>query len=229
MQDGGCHPADGCQDGDGFAGARLPVPRGRRDRSGRCRPTATGRRSCGPRFRHLVRQRARRRQRAPAPAVLDQDGRRREDRVHRHDARGHPALVTPAGVAGLEFRDEAETANSTCRSSSGRASRRSSCSSTRAACHDRRRSTTAPASRGADRRHRRARSTPRSTSSSAATRTRRTSATIDGKLVTSAGSFGRLITDIDLTIDSTTGEVTAMTATNGSSPATSAGTRRRRR
>ena len=31
--------------------------------------------------------------------------------------------------------------------------------------------------------------------------------TIDGKLVTSAGSFGRVITDIDLTIESTTGEV----------------------
>ena len=38
--------------------------------------------------------------------------------------------------------------------------------------------------------------------------------TIDGKLVTSAGSFGRVITDIDLTIESTTGEVTAKTATN---------------
>ena len=38
--------------------------------------------------------------------------------------------------------------------------------------------------------------------------------TIDGKLVTSAGSFGRVITDIDLTIESTTGEVTAKAATN---------------
>lgn len=38
--------------------------------------------------------------------------------------------------------------------------------------------------------------------------------TIGTKLVTSAASFGRLITDIDLTIDSATGDVTAKTAKN---------------
>jgi 5'-nucleotidase len=37
---------------------------------------------------------------------------------------------------------------------------------------------------------------------------------IDGKLVTSAASFGRLITDIDLTIDEVTGEVVTKTAQN---------------
>ena len=30
MQSGGCHPVDGCQDGDPFAGCVLPVPRGER-------------------------------------------------------------------------------------------------------------------------------------------------------------------------------------------------------
>jgi 5'-nucleotidase len=38
--------------------------------------------------------------------------------------------------------------------------------------------------------------------------------TIDGKLVTSASSFGRIITDIDLTIDRDTGEVGYKTARN---------------
>ena len=30
MQNGGCHPVDGCQDGDGYAGRELPVPRRQR-------------------------------------------------------------------------------------------------------------------------------------------------------------------------------------------------------
>ncbi len=37
---------------------------------------------------------------------------------------------------------------------------------------------------------------------------------VDGKLVTSAASFGRLVTDIDLTIDEVTGDVTAKTGRN---------------
>jgi 5'-nucleotidase len=37
---------------------------------------------------------------------------------------------------------------------------------------------------------------------------------IDGKLVTSAASFGRLITDIDLTVDEVSGEVVAKTGQN---------------
>ncbi len=37
---------------------------------------------------------------------------------------------------------------------------------------------------------------------------------IDGKLVTSASSFGRLVTDIDLTIDRTTGDVLTAQAEN---------------
>jgi 5'-nucleotidase len=37
---------------------------------------------------------------------------------------------------------------------------------------------------------------------------------IDGKLVTSAASFGRIVTDVDLTIDRSTGEVSKMAANN---------------
>src|SRR3954469_23430882 len=37
---------------------------------------------------------------------------------------------------------------------------------------------------------------------------------IGGKIVTSASSFGRLVTDIDLQIDSATGNVLTATATN---------------
>ncbi len=38
--------------------------------------------------------------------------------------------------------------------------------------------------------------------------------TIDGKLVTSAASFGRLVTDIDLVIDHQTKDIKAATAVN---------------
>ena len=65
--------------GDGFAGRRLPVPRGERV------PT-------------------RRRTRPSCPPYEIQEDRQREDRVHRAHARGHADVVTPTGVAGLDFR-----------------------------------------------------------------------------------------------------------------------------
>ena len=35
MQYGGCHPVDGCQDGDALRGRGVRVPRGERDLQGR--------------------------------------------------------------------------------------------------------------------------------------------------------------------------------------------------
>jgi 2',3'-cyclic-nucleotide 2'-phosphodiesterase (5'-nucleotidase family) len=43
---------------------------------------------------------------------------------------------------------------------------------------------------------------------------------LDARVVTSASSFGRVVTDIDLTIDPGTGDVTAARARNVSSAAT---------
>lgn len=86
MQRGGCHPVDGCQDGDGFAGAD---------------------------FRYLA-------------ANVFYEGTNRtilpafRVRTFPHGIRiafigmtleATPTIVTPSGVAGLEFRDEADTVN----------------------------------------------------------------------------------------------------------------------
>ena len=84
MQNGGCHPTDGCQG-----------PHRSRARNFTTLPPARSR---------------------PAPAsrpaaLRDQDLRRHSRRLHRPDAEGHAGIVSPAGIAGLQFNDEAETVN----------------------------------------------------------------------------------------------------------------------
>jgi 5'-nucleotidase len=85
MQNGGCHPEDGCQDGDGFAGADFPylsanvVYEGTDDT---LFPAYAIRKFGGVKIAFIG-------------LTLE----------------GTPSIVTPAGVAGLEFRDEAETIN----------------------------------------------------------------------------------------------------------------------
>jgi 5'-nucleotidase len=85
MQRGGCHPVDGCQDGDGFAGAE---------------------------FKYLA-----------ANVVSERNGRTlfRATEVKKFQGieigfigmtlEGTPTIVTPSGVAGYDFLDEADTAN----------------------------------------------------------------------------------------------------------------------
>ena len=85
MQRGGCHPVDGCQDGDGFAGAD---------------------------FKYLA-----------ANVVSERNGRTlfRGTEVRKFEGikvgfigmtlEGTPTIVTPSGVAGYDFLDEADTAN----------------------------------------------------------------------------------------------------------------------
>jgi 2',3'-cyclic-nucleotide 2'-phosphodiesterase (5'-nucleotidase family)/predicted AlkP superfamily phosphohydrolase/phosphomutase len=85
MQEGGCHPVDGCQDGDGFAGAEFDF--------------------------------------LAANVVQRSDGRTlfpayRIARVGSTKVafigmtlEGTPTIVTPSGVAGLDFKDEADTVN----------------------------------------------------------------------------------------------------------------------
>ena len=84
MQAGGCHPVDGCQDGDHFEGADFQYL------AANVIDEAPGSRSSRP-----TRSRVSRASRW----------------LHRHDPRGHPEIVTPSGVAGLAFLDEADTVN----------------------------------------------------------------------------------------------------------------------
>ena len=86
MQNGGCHPVDGCLDGDGFAGAD---------------------------FEFLAANVVRKSDRpADLPALRDQgpfDG--VKVAFIGMTLENTPEIVTPSGVAGLEFRDEADTVN----------------------------------------------------------------------------------------------------------------------
>lgn len=86
MQTGGCHPVDGCLDGDGFGGAEFPFL------AANVVDEATGDTLFPPyeivRFEKGVRV-------AFIGMTLE----------------GTPTIVTPSGVAGLDFRDEADTVN----------------------------------------------------------------------------------------------------------------------
>jgi 5'-nucleotidase len=85
MQNGGCHPTDGCQDGDGFAGADFQYLSANVFYEGTDETVF------------------------PAYQVEQVDG--VKIGFVGLTLEGTPSIVTPAGVAGLEFRDEAETIN----------------------------------------------------------------------------------------------------------------------
>lgn len=85
MQNGGCHPTDGCQDGDGFAGADFQYLSANVFYAGTNRTVFPA---------YTVR--------SFGAAKIAFIGLTLE---------GTPTIVTPAGVAGLEFRDEADTIN----------------------------------------------------------------------------------------------------------------------
>ena len=180
----GCHPVDGCQDGTPFYGsvfqylaANVIDTRHATTRS--CRRT----RSSTPRRARRSRSSARR-------------------------FEGTPLVVTPTGVAGLDFLDEADTVNALVPRLKQKGVEAIVLLLHQGGFQN------APFSRGfmdvnacenftgrRPARRRQPARRPRSTWSSARTRTRRTSARINGRLVTEAASFGRLITSIDLTID----------------------------
>ena len=85
MQNGGCHPVDGCLDGDGFTGARFKYLAANVLNEKNGKPLF-------PRFKV----------RTFAGAKVAFIGMTLE---------GTPSIVTPSGVAGYEFRDEADTVN----------------------------------------------------------------------------------------------------------------------
>jgi 5'-nucleotidase len=86
MQNGGCHPVDGCQDGDGFAGADFQYL------SANVVSHTTG--------KTLF----------PSVAVKKFDQGTKVAFIGM-TLEGTPTIVTPEGVAGFDFLDEADTAN----------------------------------------------------------------------------------------------------------------------
>ena len=193
MQNGGCHPIDGCQDGTPFAGADFQFLAANVARRGHAEHDPAGR--------------------------TDQEGRQRQDRLHRPDARGHAADRHAGRRRGPRVRDEVATVNKLVdelREDQGvnaivvliheggqqnAPSPTASWTSTAA--------TTSPA-RSADRRGPR----PEVDLVVTAHTHQPYICKFNGIPATSASSFGRLVTDIDLTIDHQTKDVTAVDAHN---------------
>ena len=185
MQYGGCHPIDGCQDGTPFSGADFTF--------------LAANVSTGPN-RTIF----------PAYDIREFDG--VKVAFIGMTLEGTPEIVTPTGVSGLDFQDEVETVNalvpelqaagvhaiivvlhegglqtglySECLGISG---------------------TVLDIVEGVD----------DEVDAFVTGHTHQAyDCVIDGKTVTSAASFGRLITDIDLTLDGVTGEVLEITTNN---------------
>ena len=176
IQNGGCHPVDGCAD--------PALPYGGADfqyLSANAFVTATGQPLLPPYAIHKVQG-----------VKVGFIGMTLE---------GTPDIVTPPGVAGLEFRDEAETANRYAAELRRRASRRSSCCCTRAA----RRPAAAASTAAANLPGPIVDIVPQMYDAIDVVVTGHThqayNCVLDGRVVTSASSFGRLVTDIDLRID----------------------------
>ncbi|QAT88217.1 5'-nucleotidase [Corallococcus coralloides] len=187
MQSGGCHPVDGCQDGTGFSGAKFKFLAAN---------VATG-----------------------ATSTL----------LPRYDVRtfegvklafigmtleGTPNIVTPTGIRGLEFKDEVETVNALVPElqaqgvnamvvivheggTPGLDSLYNEC-----------KGITGPIVEIASK-------LDPAVSVIVSGHTHHAyNCTLSGKLVTSAASVGRLVTDIDLTLDAATGQVVKAQAQN---------------
>jgi 5'-nucleotidase len=185
MQFGGCHPLDGCQDGNGFAGA---------DFSFLAANVATG----------------------PGRTILPAYEIREFDGVKvafiGMTLEGTPEIVTPVGVSGLTFRDEVETVNELVPELQAQGVRTiivvlhegglqtglyNECLGISGPVLD--------IVEGVD----------DEVDAFITGHTHQAyDCVIDGKTVTSAASFGRLITDIDLTIDGVTGEVIDIETSN---------------
>ena len=85
LQNGGCHPVDGCQDGDGFVGAKYPM----------LAANVVYKASGKPIMR---------------PYTIRQVGGVKVGIVGM-TLKGTPSIVNPAGIANVNFLDEAATAN----------------------------------------------------------------------------------------------------------------------
>jgi 5'-nucleotidase len=186
MQNGGCHPTDGCLDGDGFAGADfqfLAANVVRKDNGKTLFPAYKIRSFGGAKL-------------AIIGVVLE----------------GTPSIVTPSGVAGLEFKDEADTVNALIPQLKAKgvnaiavliheggvqSGTYNDCVGISGAIVDIVN-----------------RFDPAVDAVISGHTHQAYNCQLNNMLVTSASSFGRLVTDVNLTIDEATGEVTRMAANN---------------
>jgi 5'-nucleotidase len=186
MQEGGCHPVDGCLDGDDFAGAsfRYLAANVVRDDNGK---------TIFPAYK----------MRSFAGAKVAFIGMTLE---------GTPSIVTPSGVAGLSFKDEADTVNALVpelkekgietivvliHEGGAQTGTYNGCVGISGAIVDIVN-----------------RFDPEVDVVISGHTHNAYNCTINNMLVTSAASFGRLVTDVDLTINRETGEVVSMSANN---------------
>ncbi len=186
MQHGGCHPVDGCRDGDGFAGATfqfLAANVVRHDTATTLFPAYQVRSFAGAKVAFIG-----------------------------MTLQGTPTIVTPSGVAGLTFTDEAETVNALVPSLKAQGIETivvliheggfptgtyNECLGLSGAI--------------VDIVHR---FDPAVDVVISGHTHQAYNCHLNGMLVTSASSFGRVVTDVDLTIDRATGDVVRMQANN---------------
>jgi 5'-nucleotidase len=186
MQNGGCHPTDGCLDGDGFAGADFQFLAANvvRKANGKTLFPAYKIRSLGGVKLGII------------GVVLE----------------GTPTIVTPSGVAGLEFKDEAETVNALIPQLKAKGVNAIAVliheggvqSGTFNGCVGISGAIVDIVNRF----------DPAVDAVISGHTHQAYNCQLNNMLVTSASSFGRLVTDVDLTIDQASGEVTRMAANN---------------
>ena len=191
MQEGGCHPVDGCLDGDDFAGANFQFLAA-----------------------NVVRQDN---GKTIFPAYKIRSFDKAKIAFIGMTLEGTPLIVTPSGISDLNFLDEADTVNALIPELKAKG-----IETIVVLIHE-----------GADQSTSDATTNPNACVGMSGPildlvnrfddevdvvisgHTHQPyNCTIDGKLVTSAFSFGRLVTKVDLTIDRATGEVTTMAAEN---------------
>ena len=188
MQEGGCHPVDGCLDGDDFAGADfrfLAANVVREDNGKTLFPAYKVRSFAGAKVAFIG-------------IVLE----------------GTPTIVTPSGVAGLTFLDEAETVNALIPELKAKG-----VESVVVLIHEGG-AQAAPAPYNGCVGISGAivdivnRFNPEVDAVLSGHTHNAYNCTINNMLVTSGSSFGRIVTDVDLTIDRATQEVVSMSAEN---------------
>ncbi len=186
MQYGGCHPVDGCLDGDGFNGANFKFL------AANVINDATGR----PIF---------------DPVGIKVFNRARIGFIGM-TLEGTPSIVTPSGVEGLTFKDEADTANALVPILKSRGVETIVVliheGGAQTGTYNQCVGISGPIVDIVNRLD------PEIDVVISGHTHQAYNCNINGKLVTSAASFGRLVTDIDLKIDRISGEVTQMAANN---------------
>ena len=191
MQEGGCHPVDGCLDGDGFTGAEFRY----------LAANVTWKKNDKPIF----------------PAFKTRSFNGVQIAFIGMTLEGTPTIVTPSGIVDLNFLDEADTVNALVPElkrrgietivvllHEGGAQNVSSSPTTMNQCNGFSGAVVDIVNR----------LDPEVDMVISGHTHQAYNCNIGGRLVTSASSFGRVLTKIDMTINRTTGEVVSMAANN---------------